>query len=77
MQLELDDPYVVVYKQIHVVVDDGGSRVELMERSGVICVPGSSFGSLGEGYVRMALVLPPEELKKAVESIRVSGILKK
>ena len=51
--------------------------VELMERSGVICVPGSSFGSLGEGYVRMALVLPPEELKKAVESIRVSGILKK
>ena len=30
--------------------------VELMERSGVICVPGSSFGSLGEGYVRMALV---------------------
>ena len=51
--------------------------VELMERSGVICVPGSSFGSLGEGYVRMALVLPPEELKKAVGSIRVSGILKK
>ena len=48
-----------------------------MEKSGVICTPGSSFGSLGEGYVRMALVLPPEELKKAVESIRVSGILKK
>lgn len=51
--------------------------MELMERSGVICVPGSSFGSLGEGFVRMALVLPPEELKKAVESIRESGILKK
>lgn len=49
--------------------------MELMERSGVICVPGSSFGSLGEGYVRMALVLPPEELKKAVESIRQSGML--
>ncbi len=49
--------------------------MELMEKSGVICVPGSSFGSLGEGFVRFALVLPPEELKKAVESIRVSGIL--
>ena len=49
--------------------------VELMERSGVICVPGSSFGSLGEGYVRFALVLPPEELKQAVESIRRSGML--
>lgn len=39
------------------------------------CVPGSSFGTLGEGYVRMALVLPPEKLKEAVESIRMSGIL--
>ena len=25
--------------------------MELMEKSGVICVPGSSFGTLGEGYV--------------------------
>lgn len=50
--------------------------LELMEKSGVICVPGSSFGSLGEGYVRFALVLPAEELLEAVESIRKSGILK-
>lgn len=49
--------------------------MELMERTGVICVPGSSFGSLGEGYVRFALVLPEEELREAVESIRESGIL--
>ncbi len=41
MQLELDDPYVVVYKQIHVVVDDEGSRVELMERSN--CYGGSAW----------------------------------
>lgn len=50
--------------------------LELMEKSGVICVPGSSFGSLGEGHVRLALVLPPEKLQEAVESIRQSGILK-
>lgn len=49
--------------------------LELMERSGVICVPGSSFGSLGEGYVRFALVLPPEQLEEVVESIRQSGML--
>ncbi len=49
--------------------------VELMERTGVICVPGSSFGSLGEGYVRFALVLPQEELLAAVESIRDSGMI--
>ena len=49
--------------------------LDLMERSGVIVVPGSSFGSLGEGYVRMALVLDVPEMKKAVQAIRESGIL--
>ena len=51
--------------------------LELMEKSGVICVPGSSFGSLGEGHVRFALVLPPEQLKEVVESIRQSGMIRK
>lgn len=51
--------------------------LELMERSGVICVPGSSFGSLGEGYVRFALVLPPQELELVVRSIEECGIIRK
>ena len=51
--------------------------MELVERSGVLCTPGSSFGSLGEGYVRLALVLPPEEMEKAVQAIADSGILNK
>lgn len=50
--------------------------MELMEKSGVIVVPGSSFGSLGEGYVRMALVLPADKMKEVVEAISKSGILK-
>ena len=49
--------------------------MELMERSGVICVPGSSFGTLGEGYVRFALVENVERIEEIVESIKVSGIL--
>ncbi|MDO5539667.1 MAG: aminotransferase class I/II-fold pyridoxal phosphate-dependent enzyme [Eubacteriales bacterium] len=51
--------------------------MELMERSGVICVPGSSFGSLGEGYVRFALVMPEEKLLEVVESIQKSGIIER
>ena len=47
----------------------------LMERAGVIVTPGSGFGPLGEGYVRFALVLPPEELRAAVRAIGESGIL--
>ena len=47
---------------------------ELMERAGVIVTPGISFGPLGEGYVRFALVLPPEKIKKALCAIQESGI---
>lgn len=47
----------------------------LMERAGVVCTPGGSFGPAGEGYVRFALVLPPEAIREAVEAIRASGIL--
>ena len=41
MQLELEDPYVVVYKQIHAVVDQEEKRVELLERSS--CYGGSAW----------------------------------
>lgn len=47
---------------------------ELMERAGVIVTPGASFGPHGEGYVRMALVLPPAGLAEAVAAIEKAGI---
>ena len=50
--------------------------MELMERTGVICVPGSAFGAQGEGYVRFALVVPPERMQEAVRRIGESGIIK-
>lgn len=49
----------------------------LMEKAGVLCTPGDAFGSLGEGYVRFALVLPPEKLREVVEAVGKSGVLKK
>lgn len=50
--------------------------VELMEKTGVIGVPGSAFGAQGEGYARFALVVPPERMAEAVRRIDQSGILK-
>ncbi len=47
---------------------------ELMEKTGVVVTPGASFGPSGEGHVRMALVLPPEEIVKAVAAIKAAGI---
>ncbi len=49
--------------------------MDLMERSGVIVTPGSAFGDLGEGYVRMALVLDVPTIRKVVEAIRECKIL--
>lgn len=49
--------------------------MELMERTGVIVVPGSSFGEQGEGYVRIAMVQPEEKIQRAIELIEESGIL--
>lgn len=50
--------------------------LDLIEKTGVICTPGSEFGSLGEGYVRFALVLPVDKIKEAILSIDKSGMLK-
>lgn len=50
--------------------------LDLMNQTGVIGTPGSSFGPLGEGYIRFALTLSVEEINKAVQSIAQSSILK-
>ncbi|MDC0762449.1 aminotransferase class I/II-fold pyridoxal phosphate-dependent enzyme [Brevibacillus sp. AG] len=48
----------------------------VLEKAGVVVVPGSAFGEEGEGYVRIALVQPPEILLEAVAAIDQSGILR-
>ena len=49
--------------------------MKLMDESGVLGTPGSSFGPLGEGYIRFALTLPVEKIEEAVAAIRECGIL--
>lgn len=51
--------------------------MDLMERSGLICTPGSAFGSLGEGHVRFALVEPVEKMQEIVAAVDRCGILRK
>jgi LL-diaminopimelate aminotransferase len=41
----------------------------LLVQAGVAVVPGNAFGSQGEGYVRIALVQPQEQLALAAEKI--------
>lgn len=55
--------------------DDEAFTFELLDKTGVICVPGSSFGKEGRGFVRFALVQPVEILEQAVGLIRESGMI--
>ena len=57
--------------------DDVAIVMELLEKSGVLCTPGSSFGEKGKGYVRFALTMPVSEIEKAVEAVKSSGIIQK
>jgi LL-diaminopimelate aminotransferase len=41
----------------------------LLREAGIVTTPGSGFGDPGEGYVRMALTVPAERIREAVERI--------
>lgn len=58
-------------------MDDVAFVMELMERSGVLCTPGSSFGTLGKGHVRFALTMPVEEIQAAVKAVGESGMIER
>lgn len=49
--------------------------LQLIEKAGVICTPGSSFGPSGEGYVRFALTMPVQRIEQAVAAIAASGMI--
>ncbi|WP_072525773.1 aminotransferase class I/II-fold pyridoxal phosphate-dependent enzyme [Clostridium sp. Marseille-P3244] len=48
--------------------------MKLMEKTGVIVTPGSAFGSNGEGYVRMALVVDEQTIQEIVSVLGSSGM---
>ncbi|MEG0785104.1 MAG: aminotransferase class I/II-fold pyridoxal phosphate-dependent enzyme [Christensenella sp.] len=49
--------------------------LELTEKTGVICVPGESFGPAGEGFVRFALVEDVPTMQKVVRLVKESGMV--
>lgn len=44
--------------------------IELLKEAGVICVPGSAFGNMGEGYIRFSFANSDENLIEAIRRIR-------
>lgn len=50
--------------------------MKLMERTGVIVTPGSAFGTGGEGYVRMALVVDENMIEEIIRVLDESGMFR-
>ena len=50
--------------------------MKLMEKTGVIVTPGSAFGSEGEGYVRMALVINEQKIQEMLQILDESGMFR-
>lgn len=47
---------------------------KLLEKAGILVVPGNGYGQTGEGYVRFAITLTKEKIKKAIQRMRETKI---
>ena len=59
----------------HGFADDRKFVQDLLRESGLLVTPGSAFGALGKGHVRMALVQENDAVQGALETLRQSGFL--
>ena len=48
--------------------------MHVLDKTGVVFAPGTAFGDLGEGYVRIALVDKEERLLEALSRLEKEGI---
>lgn len=42
----------------------------LLDKADIVATPGVGFGKYGEGYIRMALTLPKERIREAIQRIK-------
>ncbi|NQT29843.1 MAG: LL-diaminopimelate aminotransferase [Candidatus Saganbacteria bacterium] len=47
---------------------------KLLEKCGILVVPGNGYGSSGEGYVRFAITIPKERIASAISRLKKHGI---
>ncbi|CAM5180090.1 Aminotransferase OS=Ureibacillus acetophenoni OX=614649 GN=SAMN05877842_103184 PE=3 SV=1 [Ureibacillus acetophenoni] len=73
-QIAPSDGGMFVWAKYPYEMDSVSFSFTLIEQVGVIVVPGTEFGTEGEGYVRLALVQPADLLKKALEKLKSLSI---
>jgi LL-diaminopimelate aminotransferase len=61
---------IYIWAQVPEGYTSEGFATRLLEEAHVIVTPGSGYGPDGEGYIRLSLTLPDEQLLEAVRRIR-------
>lgn len=47
---------------------------KLLEKCGILVVPGNGYGPSGEGYVRFAITIPKERISEAIDRLKKNAI---
>jgi LL-diaminopimelate aminotransferase len=72
---DVDKPKATFY--VWMAVPEGMTSMSfaghVLERAGIVVIPGIGLGQAGEGYVRMALTVPQERIEEALERLRRIG----
>ena len=73
-QVEPPKSTMFIWAKIPLAMDSESFAIKLLQETGMLVTPGSSFGSYGEGYVRIALVQSDEVIEKALTSLQAAHI---
>lgn len=73
---QVDSPKstMFIWAKIPFEMDSESFAIKLLQETGMLVTPGSSFGPYGEGYVRIALVQSDEIIEKALASLKAAHI---
>ena len=71
-QADLPQASMYVWARPPSLIDSVAYTIRAAEQTGVALAPGRAFGAQGEGYVRFALVQPPDLLREA--AARLAGV---
>ena len=69
--LEVNNPKASLYIWAKIPEGDTSANfaARLIEEQGVVVTPGNGYGPAGEGYIRLSLTLPDEEVEEGVQRL--------
>lgn len=73
---KLEKPKATFYNWIPVPKGETSASFteKLLSKCAIMVVPGNGYGKSGEGYVRMAITLPKERIREAIQRMEQAGI---